>query len=227
MLKKPRRFRKAGASARAQMRPIFPWARFARRAGLANESGLAAVEFALILPLLITLFFGVVEVSLMLSARATVTSVASVTADLVAQKSTVTASDMTNVFTAASAILFPSSLSKATIEVYSIVDDNNSTGKVAWSCKKIGTAAATTGPTTIPKDAYGNNTTGGDMIKAGNLDANGTPQYGGSGSVIIGKITYSYSSPTSQLVAGTTTMTNIFYARPRRVASIAAPTSCS
>lgn len=187
-----------------------------------DKKGLAAVEFALILPLLITLFFGVVEISMMLTARATVTSVASVTADLVAQKSTVTASDMTNVFTAASAILYPNSLNNATIEVYSIVDDNNATGKVAWSCKKVGTGAATAGPTTPPSG-----TTGGDMIKAGNLDANGTPQYGGSGSVIIGKITYSYSSPTSKIVAGTTSMTNIFYARPRRVASIAAPPSCS
>jgi Flp pilus assembly protein TadG len=222
MLKRSHRFRKAGASARARMRPIFLWARFARRAGLANESGLAAVEFALILPLLITLFFGVVEVSMMLSARAAVTSVASVTADLVAQKSTVTANDITNVFTAASAILYPNSLNNATIEVYSIVDNNNSTGKVAWSCKKVGIGAATTGPTTPPTGSVG-----GDMIKAGNLDASGNPQYGGSGSVIIGKITYSYSSPTSKIVAGTTSMTNIFYARPRRVAKIAAPTTCS
>lgn len=186
-----------------------------------DKKGLAAVEFALILPLLITLFFGVVEISMMLSARAIVSNVASVTADLVAQKSAVTASDMTNVFTAASAILYPNSLNNATIEVYSIVDDNNSTGKVAWSCKKVGTGAATTGPTTPPAGS-----TGGDMIKAGNFDANGVPQYGGSGSVIIGKITYNYSSPTSKIVAGTTPMTNIFYARPRRVAVIAAPPSC-
>lgn len=187
-----------------------------------DRKGLAAVEFALILPLLITLFFGVVEVSMMLSARASVSSVASVTADLIAQKSTLTPSDITNVFTAAGAILYPNSQNNATIEIYSIVDNNNATGKVAWSCKKIGTGAATTGPTTPPAG-----TTGGDIIKAGNLDANGVAQYGGTGSVIIGKITYSYSSPTSKMVAGTTSMTNIFYARPRRIAKIAAPSSCA
>jgi Flp pilus assembly protein TadG len=187
-----------------------------------DKKGLAAVEFALILPVMITLFFGVVEISMMLSARAAVTSVASVTADLVAQKSTITGSDLTNVFNAATAILYPGSPNNATIEVYSIVDNNNSTGKVAWSCKKVGTGTATTGPTTPPAG-----TTGGDMIKAANLDKDGVEQWGGTGSVIIGKITYSYSSPTSQLVAGTTSMTNIFYARPRRVPQIAAPTSCS
>jgi Flp pilus assembly protein TadG len=187
-----------------------------------DKKGLAAVEIALILPVLITLFFGVVEVSMLLSARASVTSVASVTADLVAQKSTVTASDITNVFTAATAILYPNSVNNATIEIYSIVDNNNATGKVAWSCKKIGSNAAVVGATTPPTGS-----TGGDIIKAGNLDANGTPQYGGTGSVIIGKVTYVYSSPTSKLVAGTTSMTNMFYARPRRVAAIAKPATCS
>lgn len=187
-----------------------------------DKKGLAAVEFALILPLLITLFFGVVEISLLMSARATVTSVASVTADLVAQKSTVTPADITNVFTAATAILYPNSVNNATIEIYSIIDNNNATGQVAWSCRKIGNNAATTGPTTPPTGS-----TGGDVIKAGNLDANGNPQYGGTGSVIIGRITYSYSSPTSKLVAGTTSMTNMFYARPRRVARIPAPTGCA
>lgn len=192
-----------------------------------DKRGLAAVEFALILPLLITLFFGVVEVSLMLNARATVTSVASVTADLVAQRSTLSGSDMTNVFKATSAILYPNSPANATIEVYSIVDNNNATGKVAWSCRKIGNNTATTGPTTVPKDADGNDTKGGDMIKAANLDANGVAQYGGTGSIIIGKITYSYSSPTSKMVAGNQTMVSLFYTRPRRVAKIAAPASCS
>lgn len=192
-----------------------------------DKQGVAAVEFALILPLLITLFFGVVEVSMLLNARATVTSVASVTADLVAQKSTVSGSDITNVFKATSAILYPNSPANATIEVYSIIDDNNTTGKVAWSCRKIGTNTATTGPTTIPKDAKGVNTTGGSMIKAANLDANGVAQYGGAGSVIIGKITYSYSSPTTKVVTGTQTMVSLFYARPRRVTKIPAPGSCS
>lgn len=187
-----------------------------------DKKGLAAVEFALILPVLITLFFGVVEVSMMLNARASVTSVASVTADLVAQKSTLTAADVTNVFTAATAILYPNSVNNATIEIYSIVDNNNTTGKVAWSCKKVGSNAATTGATTPPTGS-----TGGDIIKAGNLDANGTPQYGGTGSVIIGRIVYTYSSPTTKMVAGTTSMVNLFYARPRRVASIAKPATCS
>ena len=72
-----------------------------------NMSGLAAVEFAMILPLMITLFFGVVEISLALACRANVTNVAAVAADLVAQESVMTTSDVTDVFGAANAMLYP------------------------------------------------------------------------------------------------------------------------
>lgn len=197
-----------------------------------DKKGLAAVEFALLLPVMITLFFGMVEVSMSLNARAAVVNVASVTADLVAQKSTVTGSDIKNVFGAASAILFPNAPAGATIEIYSIVDDGSqgAGGKIAWGCKMekgdpaTATATSTTG---VPVDADGNPTTGGSMIKAANLDKDGVEQWGGSGSVIIGKITYKYSSPVTKMVIGEQTMISLFYSRPRRVPQIAAPASCS
>lgn len=199
-----------------------------------DKKGLAAVEFALLLPVMITLFFGVVEVSQLLSARAAVTSAASVTADLVAQKDVITGTDITNVFKAGAAIIYPFPASDATFEIFSIVDNGAASGKVAWSCKLVGDpldagnpAKGTTGSTSVPVDASGNTTTGGAMIKAGNLDANGTEQWGGTGSVIIGKITYTYKSPTYQIVSSSSTLINLFYTRPRRVASIAKPSSCS
>jgi len=49
------------------------------------KDGLAAVEFAMLLPVMITLFFGVVELSLALACRADVTNMAAAAADLVAQ----------------------------------------------------------------------------------------------------------------------------------------------
>lgn len=186
------------------------------------KDGLAAVEFALILPVMMLLFFGVVETSLALTCRANVTNVASNIADLVAQESTISPSDMKNVFNAANAILYPYTVSSATttITVYSIVDNGTSAGKLSWSCTRVGTANPTVGTGTAPPLG----TTGGAMIANANLK-NGVPTYGGNGSVILVRITYLYASPTSMVVIGTKTMQNDFYARPRRVASIAAPTS--
>ena len=62
-------------------RAIAPLGRF-----LCDRCGLAAVEFALILPVMLTLYFGGVEVTNMLVANRRVTSVAYTAADLAAQR---------------------------------------------------------------------------------------------------------------------------------------------
>ncbi len=66
------------------------------------------------------------------------------------------------------------------------------------------------------------------MIKATNLDpTTHQPTYGGNGSVILVKVDYAYSSTASKLIVGDIAMSNLFFSKPRRVASIAAPTACS
>jgi Flp pilus assembly protein TadG len=177
------------------------------KAGAGNESGLAAVEFALLLPVMLVLFFGIVEVSLALAARADVTNVASTGADLIAQESSVASSDMSNVWSAMNAILYPYNTSVAKMTMTSIAYDTTSksltAGKVAWSCTKNGTARTAGATVTLP---------------SGLMTANG--------SVIMSEITYSYSSPTTQIITAPLSMTNTFYTKPRRVAAITGPSSC-
>lgn len=169
------------------------------------KDGLAAVEFAMLLPVMITLFFGVVELSLALTCRADVTNMASAAADLVAQEKAVTTSDMTNVFNAATAILYPYDPSAVKITVTSVIYNTSTksltVGTVAWSCTKNGTKR--TGNLTLP---------------AGLMTANG--------SVIVSEVSYGYKSPTTQIVTGTKTMTNTFYTRPRRASAITGPSTC-
>jgi Flp pilus assembly protein TadG len=173
-----------------------------------DKSGLAAVEFAMLLPVMITLFFGVVEISMALSCRANVTNVASVAGDLVAQESAMTTSDMTNVFNAADAILYPYDTSVAKITVSSVEYDTSTqsltSGKVGWSCAKNATAKSTGTTVTLP---------------TGLMTANS--------SVIVAEIVYNYTSPTTKFITGTKVMSNTFYTKPRRVAKITAPASCS
>ncbi len=173
-----------------------------------DKKGLAAIEFAMLLPVMLTLFFGVVEISLALTCRANVTNVASVAADLVAQESSMTTADMINVFNAANAMLYPYDTSVAQITVSSVVYDTNTksltSGKVGWSCAKNATAKST--GTTVP-------------LPTGLMTANS--------SVVVAEITYNYTSPTTQFITGTKQMSNTFYLKPRRVASIAGPPSCA
>ncbi len=174
-----------------------------------SKSGLAAVEFALILPVMITLFFGIVELSMALTCRANVTNVASVGADLVAQESTMTTADIRSVFDAAYAMLYPYSTTPAKIIIssveYDTVSKSLTSGKVGWSCARGGGSAKTTGASvTLP---------------AGLMTANS--------SVIMAEITYNYTSPTTQFITGTKVMSNTFYTKPRRVSKITAPAACS
>ena len=91
-------------------RAIAPLGRF-----LCDRCGLAAVEFALILPVMLTLYFGGVEVTNMLVANRRVTSVAYTAADLAAQAAAISNGDMTDIFAASSAILEPFSISPLTV----------------------------------------------------------------------------------------------------------------
>jgi Flp pilus assembly protein TadG len=176
--------------------------RFARA-----ERGLAAVEFAFLLPVMIIMFFGVVELSMAVNCRAAVTSVASTTADLTAQATAISTSDMSNVFNAASAVLYPHDTASATITVTSVNYDTTTksltSGKVAWSCSRNGTARGQNDTVALP---------------AGLMTANG--------SVIMSEVTYTYTSPTTKIITGPMSMTNTFYAKPRRVAQITGPASC-
>lgn len=186
------------------------------RAGAKNKDGAAAVEFAMLLPIMITLFFGTVETSLALLCRADVSIMASTAADLISQASTTTTADISNVYAAAGTLLYPyysgGATGKPTIRLTSVVYDSSAadtakTGKVEWTCTQSGTGSLTPASRSVG---------GAVTFSQGLLTANG--------SVIMAEIAYSYASPTTKVVTGAINMTNNFYTKPRRVAKIPAPT---
>jgi Flp pilus assembly protein TadG len=159
---------------------------------------MAAVEFALILPAMLALLFGGLEVTNVLIVRADVSNITSSAADLIAQESSVSDADMTNVFSALTALIYPYSTSGAKITITSVVDDGKGGGKVAWSDAYNGTAHTVGTALTVPTGLI---TTGG--------------------SIVVSEVTYTYTTPSAYLVKIPVTMTNTFYSHPRRVAQIA------
>jgi len=182
-----------------------------------DSRGLAALEFALILPVLITMLFGMGELSLAVVCRTTITQVASTVADLVAQESTPTSTDLSNVYYAANTILYPYypnlSTSKPTIRITSVIFDTttNSTtvGRVAWTCTQSGS-----GTLAVASRAVNSTVTFSQ------------PLLSSGGSVLMSEVAYNYSSPTTQLLTGPINMRDSFYTKPRRVGQIPAPSSC-
>jgi Flp pilus assembly protein TadG len=180
------------------------------------QGGAAAVEFAMLLPILITLFFGVVETTLALVCRADVSLMAATSADLISQVNAASSSDLSNVYAAAGTVMYPyysgGATGKPTIRITSVVYDSTSAtpttaGKVAWTCTQTGTGTLT------PASRSVNSTVTFSQ-----------PLMLTNGSVLMAEVAYNYASPTTKVITGTINMTNNFYTKPRRIAQIPTPT---
>jgi Flp pilus assembly protein TadG len=161
------------------------------------ESGMAIVEFALVLPAMLALVFGAIEVTDALICKADISNTASTAADLVAQESQVSTTDMNNIFSALGSLIYPFPTASATIVITSVIDDGHGGGVVDWSKAYNGTARAQGSAVTIPTGLL---TTGG--------------------SVVLSEVTYTYTPLSSVMVRFPITMSNQFYSHPRRVAQI-------
>jgi Flp pilus assembly protein TadG len=157
-----------------------------------DERGISAVEFAMLLPLMVTLYLGGVEVSQAVAVDRKVTLVSRTLGDLVAQATNVTTSDMTNIMAASAAIVVPYSDSKLKITVSSVKIDSAGVAKIAWSDTKNGTARTVGTTVTLPT--------------ALNM-ANST--------LIWAEAQYAYTPAIGYVITGTMNLKDQIYMRPR------------
>jgi len=118
-----------------------------RRVGraLADRRGVAAVEFAFVVPLLLSMYFVTMEVSQGIETNKKVSRIASMVADLVTQQQTVTKSELDAMMRIGESLLQPYNRSqpKIVITAIEITDETTPKVKVAWSRKLVnGTASA-------------------------------------------------------------------------------------
>ena len=165
-----------------------------RRPFLRDERGITAVEFALIFPIMLVLYMGAVDISQVLTADRKVTSVASTTADLVAQAETLDVAGLTDIYEAARAILSPMSTVDLSIVVTSITIDDDGDPEVDWSNAFNGTIRSSTGGLDIPAG----------MIVEG-------------GSIVVAEVSYVYDGVLGEFVGTDFQLTDTFYLRPRKV----------
>ena len=102
---------------------------------LSDRKGVAAVEFALVVPLMIALYLGTVEMSGGIAINKKVSRVAGTVADLVTQQTSVTEDNLQDIMEIGEAVLNPYKLQRPDILVVGI-DVHSSYpqgGKVVWS----------------------------------------------------------------------------------------------
>ena len=161
-----------------------------------NARGVSAVEFALILPFMLLLYLGGVEVTRAITVDRKVTAATSAIGDLVAQSPEISNGDLNNIYHAARAILSPYDGDALEIVVSSVrVDADGAT--VVWSSSKNGTCRATGSTIALPDNLA-------------NED-----QY-----VIVAEASYPYQSGIGKIITDGFTLSETFYLRPRQSESV-------
>jgi Flp pilus assembly protein TadG len=166
----------------------------ARRAGfMADKSGVAAVEFALILPFLLLVYFGTAEVGegVMLNRKTSLT--AATVANIVAQYTTISASSqLPDILNVSTQIFSPYSASSAGIIVSCVSIDSSGKATVSWSQAQNATARSAGQAMTVPAA----------------LDLPNT-------SLIFSETSYAYTAPVDFLKIGVIHIYDSVYMSPR------------
>ena len=175
----------------------------------ADAAGMAAVEFAMIVPIMGVMFIGAVELSQAIIVDRRVTQIASTTADLVAQEpDTISEAKIADIMKVGSFIMAPYSQNPLQIVVRELQSSPMSatTIKQSWSCTFNGTGSA-------PSCACSNTTSAAPANLVSTNDA-----------VIVSQVTYAYKPfvfdyfmKKNYSGSGTYSLTEMIYQKPRNV----------
>ena len=197
------------------MRRIVPRTASIGRLFVASTRGVAAIEFAMIVPVLLIIFLAAFDggraIAVYMKVRAATYALAAITN----QYSTVQSSDMTSIVGATSVVLAPYSSNPAVVTISQLSMTNTGKATVSWSYSLNGSPRAQGAIVTVPsKLTPGNNAT-----------CSSYPCY-----LILAEVSYMYTPMFGFFTAGTIALSDNLYATPRNSACVFYPpqnvTSC-
>jgi Flp pilus assembly protein TadG len=162
-----------------------------------DQSGVSAVEFAMLLPLMVTLYLGCVEISQGVAIHRKVTLTARTVADLASQVTSINNADMSNMLKAAEAVVAPFSPGQLKVTVSAVSIDANGIAKVAWSDTLNGTARAVNSTVSLPS-----------ALNVANSQ------------LIWSEVSYNYVPTIGYVVTGALNLFDQIYMRPRLSESV-------
>ena len=120
-----------------------------------QNKGVVAVEFAMILPLLLIFYLGAFEGSQALSANRKIEAIADTVGNLVSRSTAMDTTRLTNIMAISKAILAPFSNTGLVMTVTTVRVDVNGKATVDWSKASTGTGLAAGSAYTLPADLRG------------------------------------------------------------------------
>jgi len=154
--------------------------------------GLAAIEFALLLPLMLLLYLGGFEVSQAVSANRKLTLTVRTAADLASQSRALSSLEINNILNASSAVIAPYTNNKLRLTVSAVDIDEKGKATITWSRTLNGAARPQGQMVTVPSD-----------LKIANT------------SLIWSEGSYDYKPIIGYVITGTITLKDQLYMRPR------------
>ena len=164
---------------------------------LTQQDGTALIEFALVLPIMITLFLGVFEGTRVVAASMRLANAAQSVADMIAQQSNITSTMMTNFCNGGQLSMTPLSGSSLKVAVAEVTN-HGSSRVVDWNDTSCNSATTISNATTLATTLVPNV----------------------NDSVVIVQATYAYTSPISYVLSKSYTLTQTAYQRPYNVGTI-------
>ena len=160
--------------------------------------GVSSVEFAMLLPMMMTLFLGSVETSQGVATKRKVSLTAHALADLATQYTDITNADMSNILNAASAILAPYPVAGLQAVVSQLSINATGVATVVWSDTLNGAALTVGNIVTVPASLAVPNTY-----------------------LILAQVQYNYDPTYGYVLTGTMTLSDQIYMDPRQSSAIA------
>lgn len=157
-----------------------------------DRSAIAAVEFALILPLLLTLYLGTIEIANGLAVKQKVTHVSSSLGDLVTQSEVITDADMRNILDAAASVMAPYPAKLLRIKVTGVAINKKGKGKVKWSDARNDTPESKGSKFALPSE-----------VRVANSF------------LVVAEVGYTHTPIIGYMLTGSFELTDEFFLRPR------------
>lgn len=170
-----------------------------------DTRAVAAVEFAIVVPFMLLLYIGGIELGNGLAISVKVSETAHTVADLVSRNACVTDSSLSTMLGASAATIAPYTPGNATVVVSEISTDASGKATVTWSKALNGTPLTVTQQIALPA-------------------ALGTPTPPNI-SLILGQVTYQYTPNLGYTISGTIPISESYYLFPRVSSAVQYPCS--